>query len=92
MGKSSLVAPHSRARYLERYGSPLDVAGLRDLERRLGNGEGLVVRRQADSSEVRVIRHAGHLVTVAYDTAAARVKTFLPADATLTGRPRRGEG
>lgn len=79
------VASHSRARYLERYGDELPVADLREIERRLRDGEGLVLRRNPDQSEVRVIRHAGRLVTLAYNTKTGCVITFLPVSAPLKG-------
>ena len=83
-------ALHARSRFLERYGVVLTIAELRALERRLYTGEGLLIRRQPDCCEVRVIRHGERLVTVAYDTITHEVKTFLPANATLrTGRRRR---
>lgn len=73
------LAFHARQRALERYGIALDITGLRAIEARLVAGDGMILRRSPrDASEVRVIRVAGQLVTVAFDVATRQVKTFLP--------------
>lgn len=73
------LAFHARQRALERYGITLDTTALRAIEARLAAGDGMVLRRSPlDGSEVRVIRVADQLVTVAFDTATRQVKTFLP--------------
>lgn len=79
-------AAHPRTRYRERYGSELSAAELRALEGRLAAGEGMTLRRQADGVDIRVLRLVDDLVTVAFDVAAGRVKTFLPRDASALGR------
>lgn len=73
------MTTHPQARYLERYGVPLSDAGMRAIEVRLSAGEGMLLRREPDGSEVRVVSHNGKLI-VAVCGASGRLKTFLPAD------------
>lgn len=69
------LAKHAIERALERYGIVLAMAAL---EAKLAAGDGVILRRDRDGSDVRVIRVEGQLVTVAFYN--GRLKTFLPAD------------
>lgn len=78
-------AIHPIVRLFERYGVILSLRGLRELEARLMNGAGVILRKEKDGGDVRMIDLGERVVIVAFSGRA--VKTFLPP--TRLSRKRR---
>ena len=80
--KLPLAPLHACERALERYGITISVGELRVVEDKIRAGDGMLMRRDQNGDEVRVIRLLGQLATVVC-MPNGTIKTFLPPDAPL---------
>ena len=87
--KSDNLAAHVIERALSRYGIVITWQDLRLIEERVKSGEGMILRRDPDGADTRVVRIEGQLVTLVFSPGDGRIKTFLPADHPTTGSRRR---
>lgn len=80
---------HAIARAQERYGLTLGRGDLLALEGRLAGGAGVLVRRQADGMEVRLLDVGATVTAIVFCPTVGRIFTFLaPKHMTSVERKR----